>query len=177
MFLIGVSPHFRLIGKLVQYLYLHGSSTSPARLSIINCLSILYISQLTIINSQPITIGILKSLSIFNSLVNIYTKKPWHYPSKMIFKDFQVPSLYHVHALQLLINAFTHYDILNTNRALHPHNTRHFHTNIHQVNKYQIKHSPNYLSVKMFNKLPSDVKSGVFKSINVRKTFKNWVIF
>ena len=116
---------------------------------------------------------VIKALKL---VIRIALNLPSRYPSDALYQVFPVPTLHHLYAKSILFLAYE----MKSSGTLdinHGYGTRHRHQgNFHQIriHKTIMKHSPQYLAAKLFNKLPENIKT-----LNTRKKYttqiKTWL--
>lgn len=108
-------------------------------------------------------------------VLKVALNRPWRYPSSLLYQEFCVPTLASLYAKELLILAFKH---MHTN-TIHeqPFTTRSrqrhdiYPTRVH---KSIFKHSPQYLSIKLYNSIPAHLKQ--FQHAHQFKLYKKQII-
>ena len=88
-------------------------------------------------------------------ILKVILNKPWRYPSELLYTEFNVPTITLTYAKELLLHAYknTH---TNT-QPDHQHQTRlRERQNLYppRIHKTLYKHSPHYLSTKLYNATP-----------------------
>lgn len=114
------------------------------------------------VSTYPVHLDIIEKA--INSAIRVAMARPYRYPTKLLYEEFDVPRLTFTYNLQLVLYRFR-YNITSdgqTNFLLHSKDTRlNTNRNIRTLkpNSSLYKNSPTYRSIKIYNSLPISIKS------------------
>ena len=80
-------------------------------------------------------------------------------PCRPLFKEIKILTIYDLYILECCLFAHSNYDLLNTNRTYHEHNTRHKNNlKLTATTLSVIMKGPHNSLIKIYNKLPDALK-------------------
>ena len=114
---------------------------------------------------------------ILNIILRVTINKPYRYPSRLLYNELQVQHLTQLYSRQLLLYVYKQ----RHNRDFHiqhRHETRHRLNNnllLPKIHTTTYKHSPSYLSLKLYNYLPLYIKNTTIHKI-YKKEISIWIL-
>lgn len=113
-------------------------------------------------------------IKVQNAILRTILKKPWHYPTQLLYSELNIQTISHVYAEQLLLHAYKN-KIQTDLQTRHDYETRRRHdVYLPSVSTTLNKRFPNYLSYRIYNNLPPDIKT-VNNYLHYKKHIHNWL--